>query len=128
MNPEDLRYHKEHTWVKVSGKKATVGITDYAQDALGDIVYIDLPEVEASVEAHAEMAEIESTKATSAVVAPVSGTVLEVNEKLADSPEIINEDAYGKGWIAIVEMEDTSELDELMDAGDYEKYIEEEAK
>ncbi len=128
MNPEDLRYHKEHTWVKVSGKKATIGITDYAQDALGDIVYIDLPEMESPVEAHTEMAEIESTKATSAVIAPVSGTVLEVNEKLADSPEIINEDAYGKGWIAIVEMEDASELDELMDAGDYEKYIEEEAK
>lgn len=128
MNPDDLRYHKEHTWVRISGKKATIGITDYAQDALGDIVYIDLPEMESSVDANSEMAEIESTKATSAVIAPVSGTVIEVNEKLADSPEIINEDAYGKGWIAIVEMDDESELDELLDAGDYEKYIEEEAK
>ncbi|MFO0752132.1 MAG: glycine cleavage system protein GcvH [Thermodesulfovibrionales bacterium] len=128
MNPDDLRYHKEHTWVKVSGKKATMGITEYAQDALGDIVYIDLPEVESAVDAGTEMAEIESTKATSSVIAPVSGTVVEVNEKLADSPEIINEDPYGKGWIAVIEMEDDSEVDDLLDAGDYEKYIEEEAK
>lgn len=128
MNPEELRYHKEHTWVKVSGKKATIGITDHAQDALGDIVYIDLPEIESPVEVNSEIAEIESTKATSAVIAPVSGTVIEVNEKLADSPEIINEDPYGKGWIAILELDDASELDDLLDAGDYEKYIEEESK
>lgn len=128
MNPDNIKYHKEHTWVKVSGKKATVGITDYAQDALGDIVYIDLPEVDTAVEANTEMSEIESTKATSAVIAPVSGTIIEVNEKLADSPEIINEDPYEKGWIAVIEMNNESELDELMDAGDYERYIEEEAK
>lgn len=128
MYPDDLKYHKEHTWVKVSGKKATIGITDYAQEALGDIVYIDLPEVDAVVEANSEMAEIESTKATSAVIAPVSGTVIEVNEKLADSPEIINEDPYKKGWIAIIEMDNDSEVDELMDSGDYEGYIEEETK
>ncbi|MEW6116200.1 MAG: glycine cleavage system protein GcvH [Nitrospirota bacterium] len=128
MYPDNLKYHKEHTWVKVSGRKATVGITDYAQDALGDIVYIDLPEIEATVEANAEMAEIESTKATSSVVAPVSGTVIEINEKLTDSPEIINEEPYGKGWIAVIEMEDEAELDDLMDAEDYERYIEEEAK
>ncbi len=128
MNPEELRYHKEHTWVKVSGKTATLGITDHAQDALGDIVYIDLPEIESPVEVNSEIAEIESTKATSAVIAPVSGTVLEVNEKLADSPEIINEDPYGKGWIAILELDDASELDDLLDAGDYEKYLEEESK
>ncbi len=128
MNPDNIKYHKEHTWVKASGKKATVGITDYAQDALGDIVYIDLPEVDATVEANTEMSEIESTKATSAVIAPVSGTIIEVNEKLADSPEIINEDPYGKGWIAVIEMDNESEIDDLMDAGDYERYIEEEAK
>lgn len=128
FNPDDLKYHKEHTWVKHSGKRATIGITDYAQDALGDIVYIDLPEVESIAEAGAEIAEIESTKATSSVVSPVSGTVIEVNEKLADSPEIINEEPYGKGWVAIIEMDDSSELDELMDSGDYEKYIEEEAR
>ncbi len=128
MNPEDLKYHKEHTWVKVSGKKATVGITDYAQDALGDIVYIDLPEPETAVEANSELAEIESTKATSSVISPVSGTVIEVNENLSESPEIINEEPYGKGWVAVLEIEDAAELDELMDSTDYEKYVEEEAK
>jgi glycine cleavage system H protein len=128
MNPNDLKYHKEHTWVKVSGKKATVGITDYAQEALGDIVYIDLPEIDASVEANTEMSEIESTKATSAVIAPISGTIIEVNENLVDAPEIINEEPYGKGWIAIIEMDNKLELDDLMDADEYERYIEEEAK
>ncbi len=128
MNPEDLKYHKEHTWVKLSGKKATIGITDYAQDALGDIVYIDLPEAEASVEANSEIAEIESTKATSSVISPVSGSVIEVNENLSESPEIINEEPYGKGWIAVLEVEDESELGELMDANEYEKYVEEESK
>lgn len=128
MNPEDLKYHKEHTWVKVSGKKATIGITDYAQDALGDIVYIDLPEPDATIDVNSELAEIESTKSTSSVISPVSGTVIEINEDLSESPEIINEEPYGKGWIAILEMDDDSELDDLMDAADYEKYIEEEAK
>lgn len=128
MNPEDLKYHKEHTWVKVSGKKATMGITDYAQEALGDIVYIDLPEVESGTEANSELSEIESTKATSPVISPVTGTVMEVNEELSESPEIINEDPYGKGWIAVLELSDVSELDELMDSSEYEKYLEEEAK
>lgn len=128
MNPENLKYHREHTWVKVSGKRATIGITDHAQEALGDIVYIDLPEVDSTVEANSEFAEIESTKATSSVIAPVSGTVIEVNEDLAESPEIINEDPYGKGWIAIIEMDNESELEDLMDASVYENYLEEEGK
>jgi glycine cleavage system H protein len=128
MNPEDLRYHKEHTWVRVSGKKATIGITDYAQNALGDIVYIDLPEADTNAVANTEVSEIESTKATSSVISPVSGTIIEVNEDLAESPEIINEDPYGKGWIAIIEVSDESEMDDLMDVSDYEKYIEEEMK
>lgn len=128
MNPDDLRYHKEHTWVKVSGRKATIGITDYAQDALGDIVYIDLPGVDTDMEANSEIGEIESTKATSAIISPVSGRVIEVNEELSESPEIINEDPYGKGWIAIVEINDASELDDLMDVSEYERYVEEEAK
>lgn len=128
MNPENLKYHREHTWVKVSGKRATIGITDHAQEALGDIVYIDLPEVDSTVEANSELAEIESTKATSSVIAPVSGTVIEVNEDLAESPEIINEDPYGKGWIAIIEMDNESELEDLMDASAYESYLEEEGK
>jgi len=128
MNPENLKYHREHTWVKATGKRATIGITDHAQEALGDIVYIDLPDVDTAVEANSEMAEIESTKATSAVISPVSGTVIEVNEELSESPEIINEDPYGKGWIAVVEIDDASELDDLMDASEYERYLEEEAK
>jgi len=128
MNPENLRYHKEHTWVKVAGKKATVGITDHAQEALGDIVYIDLPDADTSIEANSELAEIESTKATSSVISPVSGTVIEVNEELSESPEIINEEPYGKGWIAVIEIDDESEADDLMDATEYEKYLEEESK
>jgi glycine cleavage system H protein len=128
MYPEDLKYHKEHTWVRVSGKKATIGITDYAQDALGDIVYIDLPETDTTIEANSELAEIESTKATSSVISPVSGAVTEVNDDLSESPEIINEEPYGKGWIAVIEIDDASEVDDIMDAADYAKYVEEEAK
>jgi len=128
MNPENLKYHKEHTWVKVTKKKAVIGITDYAQDALGDIVYVDLPEIDTLVDANTEIAEIESTKATSAIISPISGTIVEVNDKLVDNPEIINEDPYGKGWIAIVAIQDTSELDDLMDADDYEAYLDEEEK
>lgn len=128
MNPENLKYHKEHTWAKVSGKRATIGITNHAQEALGDIVYIDLPDVDSAVEANGELAEIESTKATSSVIAPVSGTVVEVNEELVESPEIINDEPYGKGWIAVLEMDDESEVGELMDVSEYERYLEEEAK
>ena len=128
MNPDNLQYHKEHTWIKLSGKKVTIGITDYAQDALGDILYIDLPEVDTDVEANSEIGEIESTKATSSIISPVSGRVIEANENLSESPEIINEDPYGKGWIAILEIDDTSELDDLMDASEYTKYVEEEVK
>lgn len=128
MNPNNIKYHKDHAWAKIKGKRATIGITDYAQDAMGDIVYIDMPEIDSTVEANSEMAEIESTKSTSAVIAPVSGTIVEINDKLADAPEIINEDPYGKGWIAAIEMDNPAEADELMDVDDYEAYIEEEAK
>ena len=128
MNPEDLKYHKEHTWAKVSGKKATIGITDYAQNALGDIVYIDLPEVDANIEINSEIGEIESTKATSSIISPLNGRVIEVNEDLTETPETINEDPYGKGWIAVVEIDDVAEVNDLMDASEYEKYVEEERK
>ncbi len=128
MNPENIRYHKEHTWVRVSGNKGAIGITDYAQDALGDIVYIDLPEVDSVIDADSEISEIESTKATSSVISPVSGKVLEVNEDLSESPEVINEEPYGKGWIAVIEIENASELDDLMDAAEYGKYVGEESK
>ncbi len=129
MNPDDIKYHREHTWVRTEGKQATIGITDYAQQQLGDIVYVDLPEVETEVDADSELSEIESTKATSPVVSPVSGTVVEVNEDLADSPEIINEDPYGNGWLAVLEMSDATELNDLMTKSEYEKFLkEEEAK
>ncbi len=128
MDPENLRYHKEHTWVKVSGKKATIGITNYAQESLGDIVYIDLPELETTVEVNTGLTEIESTKTTASVISPVSGSVIEVNEELSDTPEIINEDPYGRGWIVVLEMDDDSELEDLMDASEYDRYLEEEAK
>jgi glycine cleavage system H protein len=128
MNPDDLKYHKEHTWVRLEGNKATMGITNYAQEALGDIVYIDLPEVDGTAEANAEVSEIESTKATSSVISPVSGAIVEVNEELSETPEIINEEPYGKGWIAVIEVSNNSELNDLMDASEYAKYVEEEAK
>lgn len=126
MNPDDLKYHKEHTWARISGNKATIGITDHAQKALGDIVYIDLPEIDAQADADSEVSEIESTKATSSVISPVSGTVMEVNEDLSDTPEIINEDPYDRGWIAIIEMSNPSEADDLLDSDDYGKLVKEE--
>ena len=128
MNPEDLKYHKEHLWVKIAGKKVTIGVTDYAQDALGDIVYVDLPEPDTDVEANGEIGEIESTKATSSIISPVNGRIVKVNEDLSESPELINDDPYGKGWIAVIETTDASELDDLMDSAEYTKYVEEEAK
>ncbi len=129
MNPEDIKYHKDHAWVRVEGKKATIGISDFAQQQLGDIVYVDLPETDTEVDADSELSEIESTKATSPVVSPVSGTVVEVNEDLGDSPEIINDDPYGNGWLVVVEMTDPSETDDLMTKDEYERFLkEEEAK
>lgn len=126
MNPDDIKYHREHAWVRVEGKRATIGISDYAQQQLGDIVYVDLPEVETEVDADSELSEIESTKATSPVVSPVSGIVVEVNEDLADTPEIINEDPYGNGWMVVVEMNDPTELNDLMSKSEYEKFLKEE--
>lgn len=127
MHPEDIRYHKEHTWVRVSGNKGTIGITDYAQDALGDIVYVDLPEIDSSVEASTEITEIESTKSTSSVISPVSGRVIAINEELSETPEIINEDPYEKGWIAVIELDNPAEIDDLLDASEYGKLVDEES-
>ncbi|UCG79077.1 MAG: glycine cleavage system protein GcvH [Nitrospirota bacterium] len=126
--PDGIKYHKEHSWARVDGNKALIGITDYAQDALGDVVYIDLPDLNSDISADNEISEIESTKATSSVIAPVSGTIIEINEELEESPEIINEDPYEKGWIIAIEMSDPSELDSLLEAADYESFIEEESK
>ncbi len=126
MNPDDIKYHREHAWVRVEGKRATIGITDYAQQQMGDIVYVDLPESDTEIDADSELSEIESTKATSPVISPVSGTVVEVNEDLADSPEIINEDPYGNGWLVTLEMNDPSELNDLMSKSEYERFLKEE--
>jgi|SRR5208283_4813299 len=126
MNPDDIKYHREHSWVRVEGKTATIGITDYAQQQLGDIVYVELPEVDTEIDADSELSELESTKATSPMVSPVSGTVVEVNEDLVDTPEIINEDPYGNGWIVVLDMTDASELNDLMTKAEYEKFLKEE--
>jgi glycine cleavage system H protein len=123
--PQDLRYTREHEWVRVEGNTAWVGITDYAQDALGDVVYVSLPEVGGSVAAMGPCCEVESTKSVSDVYAPVSGRVAEVNAELSESPQLINEDPYGKGWIFALEISDPSELDELLDAAAYGSLLEE---
>lgn len=125
---EDIKYHKEHTWVEIEGEKAIVGITNYAQESLGDIVHIDLPEVEEEVEANTELAEIVSTKATLSIISPVSGKIIEVNEELIETPEIINEDPHGMGWIAVIKIDNTTELSDLMDVSDYERYLEKKIK
>ena len=126
MNPDDIKYHRDHSWVRIEGKRATIGISDFAQEQLGDIVYVDLPEVDTEVDADSELSEIESTKATSPVVSPITGTVVEINEDLADSPEIINEDPYGNGWLVVVEMTDPTEVGDLMSKSEYEKFLKEE--
>ena len=123
MIPDDLRYSADHEWVKVEGKQAVIGITDYAQQELGDIVYLELPDVGAEVVMEEEVTEIESTKTTSPVLAPVSGTIIEVNDELKESPQLINEDPYGKGWIAILKMTNLDDLDGLMSAKEYEEHI-----
>jgi glycine cleavage system H protein len=118
--PDDLKYHPEHDWVRVEGDTATFGITWYAQDQLGEVVFFDPPQVGSTVTKDQSYAEVESVKAVSDVVAPASGEVVEVNEALADSPEQINEDSYGEGWLVKVRLSDPSELDELMDRETYE--------
>ena len=122
--PEELRYSSDHEWVSVSGTRARVGITDYAQDALGDVVYVQVPTVGTSVAAGDSFGEVESTKSVSDVYAPVSGTVVAVNEALSDSPETINQDPYGAGWLCEIELTDASELDALLDADAYQALLE----
>jgi len=124
MYPEDLRYNKEHEWVRRENGRARIGITHYAQEELGDVVFVDLPEPGSTFQAGEAFAAVESVKAVSDIFAPVSGRVVEINEALADRPELINEDPYGEGWIAVFEMDDPSELDGLLDAEGYRKMVE----
>jgi len=123
MIPADLRYHKEHEWVRVNGTQATVGISHFAQDALGDIVFLDLPKASAVVKAGQQMGEVESTKTTSMLYTPVSGTIAKVNTDLKDHPEVINSDPYGKGWIAVIDLAHPEEVDRLMTAAQYEQFL-----
>jgi glycine cleavage system H protein len=122
--PDDLRYSSDHEWIRLEDGKARIGITDYAQDALGDVVFVDLPEVGASVAAGQSISEVESTKSVSDIYAPFAGTVAEVNADLADSPDRLNDDPYGEGWIFVLTVEDPSVLDALMDAAAYRALVE----
>lgn len=122
--PEDLRYTKEHEWVRVEGDgRVRIGITDFAQDALGDVVYVDVPEVGTAVTANQPFSEVESTKSVSDVFAPVSGSVVERNALLEDRPELVNEQPYGDGWIVALDVTGASELDTLMDAAAYRELV-----
>jgi glycine cleavage system H protein len=122
--PENLKYHPEHDWAKVEGDTATFGITWFAQDQLGEVVFVELPEVGATVSANSSYAEVESVKAVSDVYAPLSGEVTEVNEALNDSPEALNDDPYDGGWIAKVKLSDPSEVDSLLEVDAYKKLLE----
>lgn len=123
--PDDLAYSAEHEWVRVDGGRATVGITDYAQDALGDVVFVDLPDVGATLDPTAACAEVESTKAVSDIYAPVAGTVVEINGELETEPERLNQDPYGRGWLFVLEMTDAGQVSALMDAEAYRAMVDE---
>ena len=125
--PEDNRYAKSHEYVHVEGEFATIGISDYAQKELGDVVFVELPQVGTQLEMGDELGSIESVKAVSELFAPVSGEVTEVNEALADKPELVNTDPYGDGWMIKIRLSAADEADELMSAEEYEEYIEKES-
>ncbi len=121
--PDDLRYHPEHDWARIDGDEATLGITWFAQDALGELVHFEPPETGATVAKDGTYGEVESVKAVSDVVSPLSGEVLEVNQRAVDEPEIVNEDPYGDGWLIRIRMSDAAELDLLMDPGAYRAHV-----
>jgi glycine cleavage system H protein len=127
MNPEDNRYAKSHEYVHLEGDIGTIGITEYAQKELGDVVFVELPQVGTELEAGDELGSIESVKAVSELFAPVSGTVSEINEALAENPALINTDPWGDGWMIRLKVNDATELDELMTAEEYDEYLEKEA-
>jgi len=125
--PDDLKYHPEHDWARIDGDVATFGITWYAQDALGDVVFFDPPEKGAEVSANQVYAEVESVKAVSDVFSPLTGEIVEVNDALSDAPETINSDPYGDGWLVKVKLSDPSEVDGLLDAAAYEELLQSES-
>ena len=122
--PDDLRYSSDHEWARLEDGKVRMGITDYAQDALGDVVFVQVPQVGTSVERGSTFSEVESTKSVSDIYAPVSGTIVEVNQELTDSPQRVNEDPYGEGWLVIIETDDASQFEQLLDADAYRALIE----
>ena len=122
--PDDLRYSSDHEWVRLEDGRLRLGITDYAQDALGDVVFVEIPQLGASVAANTKVSEVESTKSVSDIYAPVAGTVVEVNDGLSDSPERLNDDPYGDGWICILQPDDPSSVDSLLDVEAYRRLIE----
>lgn len=124
MYPDNFHYTKDHEWLKAEGGVATVGITDFAQKQLGDVVYVELPEVGSSLESHQSLGVVESVKAVSDIYAPISGEVLEVNEALNDTPETLNEDPHGEGWIIKLKIKDPSQVEKLMSVSEYEKFLE----
>ena len=121
--PTDLKYHPEHDWARIDGETATLGITDYAQEQLGEVVFFDPPAVGSTVAKDSPYAEVESVKAVSDVISPLSGEITEVNDKLTDSPETINTDPYGDGWLVRIKLSDPSEADGLMDAAAYDEHV-----
>ncbi len=123
MEPTDLRYHEEHEWIRVDGKQATMGISNFAQDALGDIVFIDMPKVGSTVAAGQQIGEVESTKTTSSIYTPVSGKIVNVNADLKDHPEVVNADPYGKGWMVVIDLSDPGQVNGLMTAAQYEAFL-----
>lgn len=125
--PEDLRYHPEHDWARIDGEEATFGVTWYAQDALGEVVFFEPPEAGAAVQRDQPYAEVESVKAVSDVIAPLSGEVVEVNAAAGESPELINEDPYGDGWMVRVRLSDRSEIEELLDVEAYRRLLDDES-
>lgn len=124
MEPTNLRYHQEHEWIRVEGQQATLGISNFAQDALGDIVFIELPKAGTPVTAGQQIGEVESTKTTSSIYSPVSGKIVKINGDLKDHPEMMNTDPYGKGWLAVIELSDPSQVDGLMTAAQYDDFLE----
>jgi len=121
--PDDLKFSDDHEWVRVEDGRVRFGITDYAQDALGDVVFVQVPTVGTVVTKGSSVSEVESTKSVSDIYAPVSGTIVEVNDELGDAPQRVNEDPYGEGWIAVIEPSDLAELDQLLDAAGYRALV-----